>query len=99
MDWRYKFRFSLANIMLMMIPVAVACWIAVCASRGDAIDFLQSLSVAFALIFVPTAVGASIGGKKGFWKGWAYGMWSAIICVAVLALILLVIRIIEAIGS
>ncbi len=69
MDWRNKFRFSLANIMLMMVPLAV---VSTVVSYGI---WLPSIDVVVAAIVVGIApiVGALFGGRTGLGIGCLIG--------------------------
>jgi hypothetical protein len=65
MDRPEKFRFTLANLMLMMLPLAVAFWFARRASgNGSWIVWVIMLVIASA-----PAVGALAGGWRGMVKG------------------------------
>src|SRR5215831_6066368 len=65
MDRPDKFRFSLANLMLMMLPLAVAFWVARQASgNGSWIVWVIMLVI---------AIGPAIGALGGGWRGMAKG--------------------------
>jgi hypothetical protein len=64
-----ELRFSLANLMLAIVPLAAGCWAITGAIRNE-----QSLLyVAVAFIATPAAVGALVQGAKGLLIGSGLG--------------------------
>ncbi len=87
-----KFQFPLWNILLMMIPLAVACWFENRALRGESIDSLVWWAVGLAIPGVSAGIGAVLGGWKGMWKGFLLGMCGHLVFITAILIIDLVSR-------
>ena len=91
MDERKRFKFSLANLFWMMLPLAV-----VCAAIGSGSFF----PVLFALVLgLPAAVGALRGGWKGMLRTaavfFAASMGAVVLWLATALIFVLIVRIID----
>jgi hypothetical protein len=93
---RKRFQFSVWNLMLMMVPLAVvfAVWSVVARNQSG-----KGALALTTLVGVGGAIGALVGGWKGMRKGLLLGLGLFIVAASVEVVILLVIAAVRAIGS
>jgi hypothetical protein len=87
MDEERKSQFSLRNMFLMMLPLAVFCALVVHSHKQDAmhgekqnvVNYIPAL-----VLFVAMAAGALYGGWKGMGKGFTKAYFWMVVCWIVL---------------
>src|SRR5262245_35993972 len=86
------FRFSLGNLMLMMVPLAAMCAVVGYGiSKGWNGNDVRGIVVLAGVIGVPAAMGALLAGRTGMWEGFGVGfrMMYGAMCVVTLVVFIL----------